>query len=303
MKLVCKTRFGSHLYGTATPTSDIDVRGIFIPSKKDVLLGRIPRTNKEQEAGKEEDYELYSLHHFVKLACEGQTLAFDMLWTPKSQTERGEAAHVWDELLALRHKFVSKRMNAFIGYARGQAAKYSLKGERLSKLEAFLGVLENAHGDSLIAEVLHELPRDDERVNVQGVIEIQIAGKWFGSTTQIRYVRDSVQKIITGYGERANASKAGVDWKAMSHAVRVSQELHDLITKGEIVFPLPYSDQLIEIKVGRMTLENVQSILDDTLCSVEEVTAKSDLPEQVDREFWDNWLTNTMEQELFPEVW
>src|SRR6185436_5012377 len=223
MKLVCKTRFGSHLYGTNTPASDIDVRGIFVPSKRDILLGKIPKTNKDN-AGNEEDYELFSLHQFVKLACEGQTVAFDMLWTPDEMTERGEAAYIWDILRALRHKFVSKRMNAFIGYARSQAAKYSLKGDRLNKLQAFLGVLSVAHDDDLLKFYWPILPKDDERSNAQGVTELQICGKWFGATTQIRYVRQSIESSLTAYGQRASvaAKDGGVDWKAMSHAVRVS---------------------------------------------------------------------------------
>jgi hypothetical protein len=298
MKIICKTRFGSHLYGTATPTSDIDVRGIFIPSKRDVLLGRIPRTNKEQEAGKEDDYELYSLHHFVKLACEGQTVAFDMLWTPEWQVERGEAGYIWDQLHALRHKFLSKRMNAFIGYARGQAAKYSLKGERRSNLEAFLGVLESAHGDELLSAVADKLPRDDQRINVHGVQEVQIAGKWFGATTQIRYVRESVQRIIDGYGKRANASKAGVDWKAMSHAVRVSLELRELLLTREIKFPLEKADMLLAIKRGDTSLELVQTLLDEILKEVEILAENSDLPKTVDRTFWDDWLVERIGKEI-----
>lgn len=298
MKLICKTRFGSHLYGTATPTSDIDIRGVFIPSNREILLGRIPKTNKEQEAGNEDDYELFSIHHFVKLACEGQTVAFDMLWTPNHQVVLGDAGHVWAELVSLRHKFLSKRMNAFIGYARGQAAKYSLKGQRLSNLEAFLGVLESAHGDQLLAAVLEKLPRDDERVNVQGVTEIQIAGKWFGATTQIRYVKDSVQRTIDGYGLRAQASREGVDWKAMSHAVRVSLELRELLETREIKFPLERADTLLMIKKGKTSLESVQSMLDTILADVEELAAASDLPTQVDREFWDNWLATTIAKEM-----
>lgn len=298
MKLICRTQFGSHLYGTATPTSDVDIRGIFMPSKKDILLGKIPKTNKEQEAGKEEDYELYSLHHFVKLACEGQTLAFDMLWTPYHQVARGEAAHIWDDLQTLRHKFLSKHMNSFIGYARGQAAKYSLKGERLAKLEAFLGVLESAHGDQFLSEVADKLPRDDERFNVQDVLEIQIAGKWFGATTQIRYVKESVKNAIARYGERSQESRAGIDWKAMSHAVRVSLELRELLTTREIKFPLQKARLILEIKQGQRTIEAVQDALDNLLQEVEELTKKSDLPEEVDREFWDNWLVNCVEQDI-----
>jgi hypothetical protein len=304
MKLVCKTIFGSRLYGTATPTSDIDVRGIFVPSKVDVLLGRIPRTNRDQEAGKEEDYELYSLHHFVHLACQGQTVAFDMLWTPANQVELGEAGEIWESLVEERHRFLSKRMNAFIGYARGQAAKYSLKGQRLSKLEAFLGVLMTAHGDDLLGHCLANdaLPvcYDDSRINVQGVKEIQIAGKWFGATTQVRYVMDSIQRTIDGYGIRANsaARDGGVDWKAMSHAVRVSMELRDLLTEGHIRFPLQEANMLIAIKTGQYTLQNVQVMLDVLLEQVEALAAKSSLPEEVDREYWDSWLLSKMLYEV-----
>lgn len=305
MKLVCKTVFGSRLYGTATPTSDVDVRGVFMPSKKDILLGRIPRTNKDN-AGNDEDFELYSLHHFLKLACEGQTVAFDMLWTPMNQVELGEAGHIWESLVERRDKFLSKRMNAFIGYARGQAAKYSLKGERLNKLTAFLGVLKPANGDIPLGYYLQDyalglpLMYDDERTNVQGVMEIQICGKWFGATTQVKYVRESLETTLKAYGERAHAaaSDGGIDWKAMSHAVRVSIELRDLLTEGQIHFPLQEAGLLVAIKTGQLTLENVQALLDTLLEQVEELAAKSALPEQVNREYWDKWLESTIEKEI-----
>lgn len=296
-----KTVFGSHLYGTATPTSDNDVRGVFIPDKRAILLGRIPRTSKE-EAGNEEDYELYSLHHFVKLACEGQTVALDMLWTPERQVMKGECWHVWQELHALRWKFISKRMNAFIGYARGQATKYSLKGERLQKLEAFLDVLKPAQSErATLSHFWFDLPKDDERTSPQGVAELQIAGKWFGATTQVHHVRESLEATLKAYGSRANAAadSGGVDWKAMSHAVRVSIELKELITSREIQFPLRNARLLLDIKQGRVDLGTVQIWLDKLLTEVEDYSASSDLPEKVDHVFWENWLAETVERETF----
>lgn len=300
MKLVCKTQFGSHLYGTATPTSDIDIRGIFIPSKRDILLGRIPKTNKDNGVSTD-DYELYSLHHFVKLACEGQTVALDMLWTPARQIERGEAGRVWDQLRALRHKFLSTNMNAFVGYARGQATKYSLKGGRLNKLMAFLDVLKSANQDNTILGCIwNALPKDAERVNPQGVREVQIAGKWYGECTQVGHVRYSVQHIIDGYGMRTNAAAkdGGVDWKAMSHAVRVSLELRELLITHEIKFPLTHANVLLDIKRGHMSLEAVQYLLDHLLANIEELTLMSNLPKSVDHIFWENWLVATIESEI-----
>lgn len=300
MKLICKTVFGSHLYGTSTPTSDMDVRGVYLPSRRDVLLGRIPRTNKEQPEGVNDDYELFSLHHFIKLAIEGQTLAFDMLWTPKSQVTLGGTYYdcIWNELYSLRHKFLSKHMNAFAGYARSQAAKYSLKGERLAKLESFLAILEPAYGGFLLADYFDQLPKDDERLSPSRFRELQIAGKWYGERTEVRYVRDSVQKVIQNYGKRAElaAQNQGVDWKAMSHAVRVATQLKELISIHEIRFPLWNAQYLLKIKLGQVPLVEVQNYLDDTLKTVQFMIDKSNLPEQVNRKFWDDWLEDTMDR-------
>lgn len=307
MRLVCKTTFGSRLYGTATPTSDVDVRGIFMPDVKDILLGRIPRTNKDN-AGNDEDFELYSLHHFVKLACEGQTVAFDMLWTPPSMVVAGPAGEIWEELVNNRHKFISKRMNAFIGYARGQAAKYSLKGARLARLTAFLDVLKNANDDVALGYYLADASRpfayDDNRINQQGIQEIQICGKWFGVTTQVKYVRQSCEHALASYGERAHAAAndGGIDWKALSHAVRVSIELRDLLAIGDITFPLPEAKMLLEIKTGHYNLDYVQSLLDTLLFDVERLSKESSLPENVDRAFWDDWLADKTESYIrYPE--
>jgi len=41
MKTIVEIKFGSHLYGTATAESDLDIKRIYIPSAKDILLQRI----------------------------------------------------------------------------------------------------------------------------------------------------------------------------------------------------------------------------------------------------------------------
>ena len=46
-------KFGAHLYGTANSDSDIDYKGIFMPSKDEVLLGRIPKSHSHS-TGKDE---------------------------------------------------------------------------------------------------------------------------------------------------------------------------------------------------------------------------------------------------------
>ena len=43
-EIIMLCRFGSHLYGTDTPTSDTDYKGIFIPTKHMILMGNIPKS-------------------------------------------------------------------------------------------------------------------------------------------------------------------------------------------------------------------------------------------------------------------
>ena len=82
MDLIVKMKFGSHLYGTNTVHSDVDYKGVFLPSKKELLLGAVPKcrnfsTNLGAQKNSQDDIdeEIYSLHYFLKLACQGQTVA------------------------------------------------------------------------------------------------------------------------------------------------------------------------------------------------------------------------------------
>jgi hypothetical protein len=311
MSKIVTIRFGSHLYGTSTAESDEDYKGIFFPRTRDVLLGRIPKTgdsspqdDKRKNLPGELDTQDYSLHHFVKLAVQGQTVAIDMLFAPEIHIQRGQMGWIWDALLRERSRFLSRNMNAFVGYARAQAAKYSLKGERLNKLQDFASVLSGRGEGLYLSHCWDELPKDDERRNVNGVRELQIAGKWYGSTTATGTVLASVTKQIDRYGKRAKAAgqAGGVDWKALSHAVRVSYELEELLRTGKITFPLIPARALLNIKKGEWELERVQDLLDAQLAKIEELAATSELPEKADAKWWDDWLVNIMSTELATEL-
>lgn len=301
-KLIAKVTFGSHLYGTTTPTSDRDFKGVFMPSPEQILLGRIPKTlplpGKSLEDGLDGD--LYSLHHFLRLATQGQTVAIDILFAPASQTELGPLGHIWNDIRFNREKLLSREMNAFTGYARSQAAKYSLKGERLNALVIFHSIIAGQHESLLMRNVWDMLPRDEERVTAKGIRELRIAGKWFGETTQIGFVKEAVNKIINKYGSRARsaADAAGVDWKAMSHAVRVIEELKEIVQTGNLVFPLASANILLSIKSGQRPLAEVENMIDVGLQEVDSLVERSSLPASVDIEFWDTFLMDSVRSTL-----
>jgi hypothetical protein len=223
-----------------------------------------------------------------------------MLWAPDANVL--SSTPLWEELVSERDRFLSKNMKAFVGYARAQAAKYSLKGDRLTKLRAFESVIGHimSPDSTPISTVWDRLPRDDERENPQGIRELQIAGKWFGETTSATQVYRSVTAVISRYGKRANAAAeaGGSDWKALSHALRVSLQCEDLMLRGSMEFPHPElrRNRLLAIKLGQVPMEEVSDEIDESLARVEEFAKCSALPEKVDRNWWDDWLVNTIEE-------
>ena len=41
MRTIVELTFGSHLYGTATPDSDLDIKAVYLPEPRDILLQRV----------------------------------------------------------------------------------------------------------------------------------------------------------------------------------------------------------------------------------------------------------------------
>ncbi len=89
--LLFLTLFGSSLYGTETPgKSDLDLRGIFLPSRESLALNKASKSlhfstgNKERRnlAG-DMDIDLWSVQHWLlKLLPAGDTGALDVLFAP-----------------------------------------------------------------------------------------------------------------------------------------------------------------------------------------------------------------------------
>ena len=143
MDLIVKMKFGSHLYGTNTEDSDVDYKGVFLPDKRDILLNQIPKCRSistgndlMKNSPDDVDEEIYSLHYFIKLACDGQTVAIDMLHAPDNMLI--ESSDIWNKIVKQKQRFYTKNLNSFVNYARRQASKYGIKGSRLNAAQQVL---------------------------------------------------------------------------------------------------------------------------------------------------------------------
>lgn len=314
--------FGSHIYGTNTPTSDHDFKAIFVPTARDILLQRAgvtsfqknTKTNPTAKSTSNDiDMEYLTLTGFLRLCAEGQTMALDMLFTPESfwKTVTPE----WYEIIWNRDKLIHRGASAFVGYARQQAAKYGLKGGYVAALRAVCDLLKQFEPyDRLIKHVpeIQHLVANTENTAIIQIIHpntgiaydyLQVRNCKVEFNTTAKYALNIFNTLLERYGERARAAETnqGVDFKACMHAVRVCGQAIELLTTGHITLPRPEREMLLRIRKGEIPYKRVANLIEEGLVNLETAKVHSHLPDQVDLDAWHEWASSIYARHIFEE--
>lgn len=315
MKTIVKTYFGSHLYGTSTPESDVDFKEIYVPHARDILTGNVKEhmsknTNNTSSKNTKDDvdHELYSLKYFFKLAADGETVALDMLHTPPSLVVKSDLPDVWKYIQDNRSRFYTTNMKSYLGYVRKQASKYGVKGSRLAVLRQALkrsnewgqyfdngAVIRLSHMKNVlpVGEFASWVETENEKTGKQTFYSL--LDRKFQDTLTNKEFNAILVKLEENYGERARKAEAneGIDWKALSHACRGGLQLLEIYKTGDLVYPLQDAPFILDVKLGKHTFKTVQEFLEDIVDRVEhaaEQAAKNGMQQKVDMSFWDDFL-------------
>lgn len=117
MNLIYKTIVGSQAYGTSTPESDIDYKGIYIQPVDDILTFKY---NEQIEKGKDECY--YEIRRFLQLAQSANPTILEMLFMPDEFIEIDSPE--FQLLRSHKDRFLTKKCAmSFGGYAVAQIQK------------------------------------------------------------------------------------------------------------------------------------------------------------------------------------
>jgi predicted nucleotidyltransferase len=324
MTPIVKMKFGSHVYGCDTPTSDTDYKGVFIPHIADLLLGRQPKTsitrstkqdstNGKRNSSEDVDEEMFTLQGWLRMVAEGQVVALDMLFTPDEFLIEGDMKK-WNEIrhFAKTH-LLSKNTTAYIGYCRKQASKYGIKGSRVADVRALLELLSSfpklnrlyEHYETLEAfcadkEFTSIVENEKEMRNIGGGgvknkwvhLLLECCNRKSALTTRVGEAVDMYTKLLNDYGQRALAAETneGVDWKAMHHAMRCCYEAIELLDTHNITFPLPNKEYLLSIKKGQLEYKVVAAQLEEMMAEVERAAKRTTLPDEPNWEEMDNFV-------------
>lgn len=319
MRQIVSIKFGSHLYGTATPASDLDIKAVHVPVGRDILLGRVApvinRQTKTDERAKntadDVDFESYALQRYLGLVAEGQTVALDMLFAPDWALT--EAPHpLWLEIRANRHRLVTRRYAAFIGYCRAQANKYGIKGSRVAASRAAMDLLADGMGqlgtvaklreiapavEALTAKTEHMATIDRPTPQGGTVQHWEVCGRMMPYTASIKSAHEVIQRLVVEYGSRSLAAEKneGVDWSSLSHAVRIARQALELLDTGQVIFPRADAADILAMKLGERSYAEVSGEIDRLLPEIEAAAERSSLPDAPDWAWIDGFVIDAHE--------
>ncbi len=338
-EIIFKARTGSHLFGTTTPTSDIDIKGVYIPSAREILMAKIPEiidlstgSDKTKNTSDDVDEEYYALHKFLGMISKGDMVATEMLFAQGMEIEHWSGNdyygrnQIWYDLHKNKHRLLSRECKGFVGYVQRQANTYSVKGDRLNDINDAIYYLKHLQIRNPDAKKLSDVPDFREitagfcnqitsprshtsyeyvEVNGKEVFHFICCDRKVPDSVTFKTAIDVFQKVADEYGHRARmaADNQGRDWKAISHAIRVGEEAIELLNTGNITFPRPNASYLLDIKLGNVEYSKVSDQLDSILAQVETLVSTSPLPEKPDYQWIEDFYLSVYRDVVLVSDW
>ena len=267
--MIHKIIAGSQLYGTSTPESDVDIRGVCLMPLQ-ALLG-LQNFEQYQLLNEEQDVEIYGLTKFVRLALDANPNILDILFAPKDrwmmQTEE------WQQIYDNRKLFLSTRVrHTFSGYAHSQLKRLQTHREWLMHPSDHRPTPEEYNcklvTDSKGGQTVEAVDPQDKRKYGASCLRWEQYQNWLKNRNP----------------ERAKLEKQfGYDTKHACHLVRLLLKAKFILEVGDYNPALSEADRVtvLGVKEGNWTYE---CLIDWAQHSDEEVqNMLSDLPHSPNR--------------------
>lgn len=268
--IILLTLGGSHAYGMDKEDSDVDVRGISLNSKSDILLG----ADFEQVVDVDTDTTVYSFNKMIQLLTSNNPNTIEQLGClPQHYFYLSE---IGKELLDNRKIFLSQIcVHTFGGYASSQLRRMSNKAARLvsqAENESYiLKSIDNARYEFKNRYYPFEDDNDlklyidksaQEGYDSEIFMDVRLnhypLRDWAGMWNEMKTIVSSYNKFGRRNEKAVAHDKLG---KHMAHLIRLYMMCIDILEKEEIVtYREKERDLLMSIRNGEYLDENRQPI-------------------------------------------
>lgn len=270
--IIFETLTGSQIYGTSTPLSDTDYRGVVIPPW-DVREGMLQNFEQKDGWGEKEyqtwpkerleDRTIYSLKKFLQLCLKANPSILELLFIPQEFWVRPKdprPVDPWMQILENREHFLSSKAKfTFSGYAHSQLERikrhraYLLNPPKEEPTREKYGLPANP---ALSQEQLSALLTIPEGFVLEHYRDQARNEKAYRDTrTQWNMYMDWKNSRNAKRAELE--AKYGYDTKHAAHLVRLVHEGEELLTTGKITLPRPEVDLLRDILEGRFKYDEL----------------------------------------------
>lgn len=234
---------GSHAYGMDNTDSDLDVRGIALNSKEEILLGK----DFEQVVETNTDTTIYSFNKMLQLLISNNPNTIEILGCkPEHYLYMSKLGR---ELLEHRKMFLSKIcIHTFGGYAGSQLRRMENKAARLvgqAERETYiLRSIQNAkydfktryfpHKDSDIHLYIDRAVQEGYESEIFMDVSLQHypLRDWVGMWNEMKSIISSYNKIGKRNEKAISHDKLG---KHMAHLIRLYMMCLDILEQEEII--------------------------------------------------------------------
>jgi len=280
---ILEIQVGSHLFGTNTPDSDLDLVGIFLPSEEmvygfqecdEVDLSIVAKDETGRNTSEAIDRKYYEFRKFVRLAMQNNPNILHVLFVDQKNIVAINQAG--KRLLAKAELFPHKGAHhRFVKYADGQRHKMRIKPENYAKLEQGLEVLSKVDPHMVLGELRNTPPFVDKgkgRHICLGDLNFE-AGV---------YAKKAIGMIKTRLSKATSRvqlyTKFGFDVKFGSNLIQLLKEGIEIMNTGRIVMPLAYRQDILDIKQGKYSVEEILKWADDLVEEARGAYETSKLP-------------------------
>lgn len=289
---------GSHAYGTNVPGSDVDVRGIALNSKTDIL----GVTNFNQVVDEATDTTIYSFNKIIELLSNCNPNTIEMLGLKPEHYLYLSA--IGQELLNNRKLFLSKRaLYSFGGYATSQLRRLDNKSMRtLAQAQQEQHILNSITNATNAFPEKYECFKDGEGIKLYLDVSDNpdMDKEIFMDINLTHYpLRDyksmwsDMKNIVSEYGKIGQRNKKAIEHgkisKHMMHLIRLYLMCIDILEKEEIVtYREADLEYLLSIRYGKFLdeeghpIDGFYDIINEFERRMDYAAENSSLPEKPD---------------------
>lgn len=289
---------GSHMYGTSTPHSDVDVRGVCL-EPEEAILGLSPfeqfqpkkaralAWSKERLNVESDDLAIYGLRKFCALALQCNPNIVELLFV--RQEDAIEWSRTWERIQNFKGAFLSKQaVDRFAGYAYSQLKR--IQTHRKWMLE----------------------PPDKPDPYDYGLANrFDGSQYWLDNTKKNQY--DNLLKEFQNYetwrknrnsARAALEEKYGYDTKHAAHLYRLVDECAELVTTGKITIPLHAGarQRYFDVLNGKLEYEAVVEMAETARDRLKDLAEKGPLPDKPNKRLVETLLIDIYKEAFLNNI-